>query len=475
MKLAEELQYVHKQHGNQVAFSYLEEGVMRQKTYAEFCIDIVGVKESLEQMPEKNIAIIGNTSYWWICNLYAGLLSGKQTAIIDPLLPDDEMQAVLENTETQLLCVEEELLLFAKTIQEKLGSGRVIEIQKNNSLKVEIELPSKPEGNIICMTSGTSGNTKGVIITTKAWCNNSLNLAKVMEGKKGEKVYTPLPLHHLYGVVKTLSFIHMGLEICLGTMRSVASDLEVYSPDLLLVVPSVVEFVHKRDCIPKTVKTVIVSGCKCEKRIQEILDEKDIFLQNIYGSSETAGGIALNVKGDDIDELTMIPGIEVCIAEDDEIVLRPSGHMEGYYKNQEATDEIIIDGWLHTGDLGYLDEKGRLHIKGRKKDIIAMNNGDKIYCAETDEILNGMAGVEEAAVIYAKEQLIAVIIPKKGVTEEAIRAELARYNKGQQYIRKIPEIWFYKEALPRTSSGKMKRNELTEEYIAIHVGEKNEN
>ncbi|MBO4680102.1 MAG: hypothetical protein J5626_10595, partial [Lachnospiraceae bacterium] len=107
------------------------------------------------------------------------------------------------------------------------------------------------------------------------------------------------------------------------------------------------------------------------------------------------------------------------------------------------------------------------HINGRKKDMISMENGDKIYCEETDEILSSLHGVKEAAVLYENKKLVAVICPEKGISKEEILGEIELYNRTQQVIRRIGDVWIRKEALPRTVTGKMKRNELEKQYRVV--------
>ena len=135
-----------------------------------------------------------------------------------------------------------------------------------------------------------------------------------------------------------------------------------------------------------------------------------------------------------------------------------------YYKDPEATAATLRDGTVHTGDMGYLDDQGRLHLIGRKKNMIVMENGEKVFCPDVDRELSALPGVKEAAVIYVDGRLIAVVALEKGATEEGILQSIATYNSLQPYYRRMRDTWIYGEKLPYTSSGKLHRSKLEREY-----------
>jgi long-chain acyl-CoA synthetase len=149
-----------------------------------------------------------------------------------------------------------------------------------------------------------------------------------------------------------------------------------------------------------------------------------------------------------------------------EIMVKGPNVMVGYLKNPEATAETIRDGWLYTGDIGYMDEDGYFYIADRSKDMI-IRGGENIYPREIEEVLYGFEGVLECAVIGVPhevrgEEVLAVVAPKPGMTldldalAEHTAARLAKY--------KLPRSYEVRDELPKTSTGKINKVPLREEF-----------
>lgn len=387
MKLRDELLLWENEYGDRIALKYLMDNVIVQISYRQFVHMVFELAERLQKDNHQKIAIIGENSIGWMCYFYAGLLAGKQTLLCDMLLPTEEMCEVLKRTDTEQVFLSEGLCGLEDELGEKV-SCRFSFFQKLETKHNMLEsLSDSQEGTIICMTSGTTSRAKGVRISVSSFLNNNVFLSEVIVDAGKEQlcmVYSSLPMHHMYGVNKTFTFLHKGATLCLGSMRTILKDIISFKPNVLLVVPTVVEFLEKRKGFITEIEAIVVSGCKCEKKIEDICRAHNIFLQNIYGSSESAGGMALNLFGDSIEELSVIPGRKILIAEDGEICIQTKWLMDGYYNDEQATEEKMSGDILYTGDMGYMDKRNCLHISGRKKDMIAMENGDKIYCEETD-------------------------------------------------------------------------------------------
>jgi long-chain acyl-CoA synthetase len=143
--------------------------------------------------------------------------------------------------------------------------------------------------------------------------------------------------------------------------------------------------------------------------------------------------------------------------------------MEGYYKRPEATNEVLMDGWYHTGDIGYLDEENRLFIEGRIRDIIVTENGEKINCNEVDDKLIGLPGSLEACVFEVEGRMFCAVVPEnESVTQKQLENEIGKYNATQPFSRRIAHVWKRDEMLPRTVVGKLKRAALGKEWLEIN-------
>jgi long-chain acyl-CoA synthetase len=170
-----------------------------------------------------------------------------------------------------------------------------------------------------------------------------------------------------------------------------------------------------------------------------------------------------------------IPGVKIRIAGEDvvgEILGAGPNIMQGYYKRKELTDKVIINGWLFTGDIGYLDGTGHLFITGRSKDVIVTGSGVNVYPEELEFALKKNPAFKEVCVIGEKakegvrrgtEQVLAVIVPQEGVGEDKVKAEIARYNEAAAEFKRVARIVIRQEELPKTRLLKIKRHELRRE------------
>lgn len=434
-----------------------------EKSYEKFFQDVCKKASEFQSCSWKRMAVLAGTSYEWICYVYGALLNGKTVIVMDPLLPLDNLAALIKNTDAEIVWADEEDKKLRRMIED------VCHLEMN-IFTMQEEEPEKTEdiiyedGELICFTSGTSSQAKGVVIPIEALYTNSKNLAEQLVQNTDGIVYTPLPFYHLYADAKVLAFLYQGRTICLGNPRRLAQELAYFRPEVLLVVPTIAEFLLDNHFVNKEVKAIVVSGGKCEKSLEDKAAFQGIFVQNVYGSSETAGGIGLNLPGFSIDEMVPIKGVEIFWENENEIVLRTAGRMKEYYKKPEETREVLKEDKLITGDIGKRNANGTFTPLGRKNDVIAMKNGDKLYCNELDEELSNLDGVTEACVIYVDGKIIAVIVTdnaNRTLAEETVKM----YNKKQPYFRKLEEIWLREEALPRTRIGKMKRKETEEQYL----------
>ena len=155
-----------------------------------------------------------------------------------------------------------------------------------------------------------------------------------------------------------------------------------------------------------------------------------------------------------------------------ELLVRGPNVMEGYYRNQAATDEVLKDGWLHTGDLGRFDTEGRLYIVGRAKDVIVDAGGNNIYIDEVEEIYGHNSDIKEMAVVGMKlgggEQPAALVVPAYGrgtsrrTLEDRLRAHFDKISAGLSPHKRVRILRFTDHELPRTRTRKVKRNEVVD-------------
>ncbi|MFJ8262155.1 AMP-binding protein [Rummeliibacillus sp. NPDC094406] len=342
-------------------------------------------------------------------------------------------------------------------------------------------------------TSGTTGFPKGVMLRHSNLINNAINIAECMKLTKEDKLCIPVPFFHCFGcVIGTLAIVSVG-----GTMvpvqefnaEKVLRTVEKEKCTALHGVPTM--FINELNLpnIEKfdlsSLRTGVMAGSNCPvevmKDVIHIMGMKDITI--CYGQTESSPVLTqtrtedpLNLKVETVGRA--LPNVEVKITEPGTNTELPRGEqgeicargyvvMKGYYKNPDATREAIDeDNWLHTGDLGTMDEEGYVRVTGRLKDMF-IRGGENIYPREIEEFLYQhpkVLDIQVAGVPDEKygEEAAAWIILKDGqtATEEEIRA----FCDGEISRHKIPRYIYFVDQYPMTASGKIQKFKLREQF-----------
>lgn len=326
--------------------------------------------------------------------------------------------------------------------------------------KDHVRYIDKPNDQLVSYnyTSGTTGFSKGVMTTGNALAGNITFALGTGIIKERYKIISFLPLAHAYGCAfEFLSSTCIGCHIhFIGKIPSPKILLTAFAeikPNVIFLVPLIVEKIYKKQIQPLIAKPTIRWVLRIPFLDQTILStirkklihafggefvqlvcggapmnaEVEDFLQKIkfpytvgYGMTECAPLISFTEADHFVPKSSgqVIPVMEVKIVDKDiatgigEICVRGENVMLGYYKNQEATDQIIDkDGWLHTGDLGMVDENGNIFIRGRSKSMILGASGQNIYPEEIEAKLNNMPFVMESLVIENNGRLYALVYP----------------------------------------------------------------
>ncbi len=348
-------------------------------------------------------------------------------------------------------------------------------------------------GEVVNMqyTSGTTGFPKGVMLSHYNIGNNGFFIGENQQFSEQDRVCLPVPLFHCFGcVLGVLAAVNHGT--CMVILESfdpllIMASVEQEKCTALYGVPTMFIAILDHPMFSKfdfsTLRTGIMAGSNCPVHVMEqVIDRmnmKDITI--CYGLTEASPVITYTRTGDDF-RLRVetvgraLPHIEVKVIDPEtgrrlpagsqgEVCCRGYNVMKGYYNNPEATrDTISEDGWLHSGDLGIMDENGNLSITGRYKDMI-IRGGENIYPREIEEFLYRMEEIRDvqvAAVPSEKygEEVGAFIIRREGATidesdvKDFCRGKIARY--------KIPKYVHFIDNYPMTASGKIQKYKLSE-------------
>jgi long-chain acyl-CoA synthetase len=344
---------------------------------------------------------------------------------------------------------------------------------------------------VISYTGGTTGFSKGVMLSHNSLAANVRYAQNNMPLKPGDPVVSFLPLAHTYGCAFEFLFpFTFGCHITILTKtpspQILIQAFKEIRPRLILSVPLVIEKIYKKQLLPVISKPLmkillVIPGIKrllynkiCKTltetfggRFKEIViggaafnPEAEKFFKKIglrfsvgYGMTECGPLISyaswdttkLGASGRSVDSLEVTIDSSDPQKELGEIILRGENVMLGYYKNEKATKDIIDDkGWMHTGDLGIIDKEGNIFIKGRSKTMILGPSGKNIFPDEIEAIINNMDYIAESLVIAEDNKLIGLIFPdyemmkRDNISEEQLVTILDKTKK--EVNEKIPEF-----------------------------------
>lgn len=372
-------------------------------------------------------------------------------------------------------------------------------------------------------TSGTTGFSKGVMLTGNNLAGNVVFGIKSKLLTKGDRIVSFLPLAHAYGcafdfLTATAVGTHVTLLGRTPSPKILMKAFDEVKPNLIITVPLVIEKIYKNVIQPiltkRTMKValniplldqqiyaqirkkitdamggrfreVIIGGAAMNPEVTEFFYKIKFPFTIGYGMTECAPLISYV----DWDEFIpgsagkILPGMEVRIDSDDpynktgEIQVRGENVMKGYYKNEEATSEVFTeDGWLKTGDLGTTDENGYIYIRGRSKTMILSSSGQNIFPEEIEAKLNNMPFVMESLVIERNKKLVALVYPDNAAldalglnTPDSLKAVMDENLKNLNSIvgnyEQVSKIQLYPTEFEKTPKKSIKRflyNSITE-------------
>jgi len=389
---------------------------------------------------------------------------------------------------------------------EKVRAAGIKQLQKNPGLYDEITIFPDSLSTLL-FTSGTTSTPKAVMLTHK-------NLASELAGMRqfndfqNERLLSVLPLYHSYEFMVGLLFpIYCGCTIYYlpGGLHAFTDQLERVRPTVMVLVPLVIEEAYRRvraslddpedhEALAAALKKyyggqltrIIDGGAPINSDIAEIYDRSGIKLLQGYGITECSPVVSMNpdryYKPRSIG--MPLPNIRVKIFEPDsegvgEVIVRGPTVMLGYYKDERKTDQAIIDNWLHTGDYGRFDEDGFLYVVGRKKNVIIGKNAKKIYPEEVEYHLTCCPEIREAMVygqaVDDDTKVAALLVidednfrrchselgskPTPEQIQKVMAGVIEAVNQANVKYKRIYN-WQIVTALPRTATGKIKRNQV---------------
>ena len=523
-------------------------------TYTKMLNDIYAFGTALfnDGYKGKRIAIIGKNRYEWalthFTNLFGGIVSvpldkdlqfaefeqSVKRAKVDAIVFDPKCASLIEelknNNQTSLkefICMDK--LDGYKDVSTLISEGnKLLKKGKKEFINFKVD-PDKM--NILLFTSGTSAQSKAVMLSQRNIASNVYSMQLVEPLFEGLVTIAFLPFHHVFGSTCMVVMVACGITTAFPDgIRYIAQNLKEYKVSIFVGVPILVEAIYKN--IKKEIKKqdkekmvdtarkvsnvllkckidlrrklfasihkplggelryIIAGGAALDREVTEYFNSIGVRVIQGYGLTETAPVIAAEdykvIKPGSVGRA--MTGVTVEIIDKDEngigeVIAKGPNIMLGYYEDPERTAEVIKDGWFHTGDLGYFDKDGTIFLTGRKKDMIVLKNGKKIFPEEIEVILNRLDIVEESFVFGMPKddgdlKLTAKIVYNKDVVEkeysgksseelrEIVWEMIKEINKSFPTYKYIKDLILTDEELIKTTTKKIKRPEEMKKILA---------
>ncbi|MBF1441379.1 MAG: AMP-binding protein [Prevotella nanceiensis] len=438
--------------------------------------------------------------------------------MVAPTIQEEEMphlEGILFIPDFSVLVSRSEKLTYAREHLNEIFGHKYPKYFRQEHVNYYKE-ESPEELLLINYTSGTTGFSKGVMIPARALWSN-YDFATGVLGDKvshGDNIISILPMAHMYGMMFEFLFefligCHIYFLTRIPSPAIIAQAFAEVKPAVIIAVPLVIEKIIRKKVFPKIQNNLMklllnmpvvskkVNQKICEEvknafggRFYEVIiggaafnQEIEHFLHKInfpytvgYGTTECAPIIAYS------DYKTFVPGscgravvhMQVEIESSDpqnipgEIIVKGLNVMLGYYKNEEATNQVLdSNGWYHTGDLGIMDKDGNIFIKGRSKNMLLGSNGQNIYPEEIEDKLNSLALVGESIVLQREEKLVALVHPdmeeaeSMGFSMDDIQKVMAQnlqtLNDMMPGYSKVSDIILHEEEFEKTPKKSIKR------------------
>ncbi len=459
-------------------------------TYQEFGEQIKDLGTGLFELGlrGKRVAIIGKNRYEWALSYVAVLLGDMTVVPLDKGLTDIEIRNSLIQSKADCVIFEEKYFEIVNQLKEeaqiplaelicmdKMDGVKsvedVIALGKKGDQKAYMDCEiSSDEMRILLFTSGTTSNSKGVMLTHRNITENIYSMQCVETFLPTDVNLAFLPYHHTFGSTGQLVMLANGIATAFPDgLRYIAENFKEYKVSLFVGVPLLIEAIYGKieKAIEKQGKAKLINGVKkisnfllkfgidirrkvfrqiidqlggnmrliisgaagLDRTVAKGLNEFGIRVIQGYGLTETSPVIAAEndkyIKYGSVGFPMKNVTVEIVNKDENgigELRVKGPNVMLGYYENEEATKEVLKDGWFYTGDLGYMDEEGFIFITGRKKNVIVLKNGKKVFPEELEELVNKIEVVKESMVFgLPKEDDVDVSV--KIQYDEEIRKE----------------------------------------------------
>jgi long-chain acyl-CoA synthetase len=452
--------------GDERALGFIRDGEVNWRTWREVADDACRLSAKMQAAgirPGDRVAHVSENRYEWVITDLAIHLARSVHVPIQVSLSGPQIAEQIADSGARLVCVSTHAL-FAK-IADLIDRSMPVLIHDEWPLAATEPHPgaAKTQAMIdacvqesspddlatILFTSGTTGRPRGVMLSQRNLSVNSAVTADTFGKEFGETSLCVLPLAHIFARTCDLyTWLYRGSVLILSESRdTLFRDLQLARPHGLSAVPYLYqraadkvrssgnpdEAAELKSLFGGRMARLTSGGAPLPPEVETWYRERGLPILPGYGLTESSPVISMSTPNAYRFGASgrLLPGVEVRIAQDGEILNRGPNTMLGYWNNPEDTAATIRDGWLHTGDLGELDVDGYLYVRGRKKELIVLSTGKKVVPTRVEGLLTMSPLIEQAAV-FGEGQcgIVALIVPAasglaEGITSQATRDRYA--------------------------------------------------
>ena len=465
------------------------------------------------------VALMGRTSIEWIVTDLAVLAAGGATTTIYPNSTASEVAHIIGDSGSTVVVVEtDEHAGMVPDGVEVLRFGAIPRGEGDYDALIGGLAPD--DLATLIYTSGTTGTPKGVELTHENWLTTSEAIASLGILQPTDLHFLWLPLSHAFGKVLTMAMIAAGVPTAVdGSVERIVDNLGELRPSIVAAAPRIFEKIHGRvvagarekggitekvfrwadrehgpatrwladrlvysklrERVGGRIRYFVSGSAPLAPEIAEFFERAGITILEGYGLTESSAATFFNRPGM-IKIGTVgppIPGMQVRIGEDGEVLLRGPGVMRGYHNRPDATAETLVDGWLHTGDIGEVDDAGRLKITDRKKELIKTSGGKYVAPTRIESMINAASPYISNVIVHGDKRKYCVALvtldpdTASGLADaesevdsaiESVNAQLARHETIKRFA--VLENDFSVEDGLLTASLKPRRREIEKRY-----------
>jgi fatty-acyl-CoA synthase len=447
------------------------------------------IAEGLEPGDRVAICALNSLAY---CALIMGVI--RAGGIVNPVnfrYTAREIRELCEDTEPRFAFADPDFVDKMQVAGPPVRAMADIAALRDGPLAV-VERDVDPDAPVVIIaTSGSTARPKGVVFTNRSMTSYAANWAlEETSSAPGARIISLAPLNTSAGFVQLMHYTTQGCTIFMVPQFVPADTLKLIQDQKITCFAAVPVFFEAIAALPEfdaadlsSIKLATVGGARVTRALQERYRSKGVVLRQIYGQTEVGGNATIMPEhlamdapdkcgwgGAFMDLRVVRPdGSDCDPGEVGEILMRSPGMMKGYWRNPEATAKAIRDGWLYSGDIGVLDERGMLTFVDRLKDLI-ISGGLNISAAEVERVVCEFGGVVEALVIAAPDPKFGEtpLVVYHGPAEVDVVALIAHCDLNLSNY-KVPRYVVYSaEPLPRLATGKLSKPAVREAYAGAH-------